>query len=75
MRRRYPVGRAEIEPRVFLRATDNWVELSARFVVPVRDARQVKDAMTRQVLRRFADAGLSVASATQDITVHRDGED
>ena len=75
MRRRYPVGRAEIEPRVFLRATDNWVELSARFVVPVRDARQVKDAMTRQVLRRFADAGLSVASATQDITVHRAGED
>lgn len=31
VRRRYPVGRAEVEPRVFVRATDNWVELAARF--------------------------------------------
>lgn len=71
MRRRYPVGRADVEPRVFVRATDDWVELSARFVVPVRDARRVKDAMTRRVLDRFAGAGLTVASATQDVTVHR----
>ena len=73
-RRRYPVGRADVEPRVFVRATDNWVELSARFVVPVCDARRVKDAMTRRVLHRFSEAGLSVASATQDITVHRPEE-
>lgn len=70
MRERYPVGRAEVEPRVFVRATDNWMELTARFVVPVRDARRVKDEMTRRVLARFDKAGLSVASATQDITVH-----
>ena len=71
MRERYPVGRAEVEPRVFVRATDNWLELSARFVVPVRDARRVKDEMSRRVLARFDEAGLSVASATQDITVRR----
>lgn len=70
MRRRYPVGRADVEPRVFVRATDNWVELSARFVVPVRDARRVKDEMTRRVLQRFEEAGLSVASATQEVTLH-----
>ena len=69
MRQRYPVGRAEVEPRVFVRATDNWVELSARFVVPVRSARSVKDEVTRRVLARFADAHLDVASATQDVTV------
>lgn len=69
MRRRYPVGRADVEPRVFVRATDNWVELSARFVVPVRDARRVKDEMTRRVLHRFEEAGLSVASATQEVTL------
>jgi small-conductance mechanosensitive channel len=75
MRRRYPVGRADVEPRVFVRATDNWVELSARFVVPVRDARRVKDEMTRRVLHRFAQAGLSVASATQEVTVRVDEEE
>ncbi len=71
VRRRYPVGRAEVEPRVFVRATDNWVELSARLVVPVRTARQAKDEMTRRVLDRFTEESISVASATQDITVHR----
>jgi small-conductance mechanosensitive channel len=71
VRRRYPVGRAEVEPRVFVRATDNWVELTARFVVPVRSARTVKDEVTRRVLDRFAEHSITVASATQDITVHR----
>lgn len=71
VRRRYPVGRAEVEPRVFVRATDNWVELAARFVVPVRNARAVKDEMTRRVLARFTEESITVASATQDVTVHR----
>lgn len=52
-----------------MRATDNWVELSARFVVPVRAARSVKDEVTRRVLERFADHGLAVASATQEVTL------
>lgn len=69
MRRRYPVARTEVEPRVFVRATDNWVELSARFVVPVRQARAVKDEVTRHVLERLAEAGIPIASATQEITV------
>ncbi|MEV0881616.1 mechanosensitive ion channel family protein [Micromonospora echinofusca] len=70
MRHRYPVADAEVDPRVFIRATPNWVELSARFVVPVRAARQVKDQVTRRVLDRFAENGIRVASVTQDITVH-----
>ncbi|MEV1142120.1 mechanosensitive ion channel family protein [Micromonospora sp. NPDC049799] len=70
MRHRYPVAEAEVDPRVFVRATSNWVELSARFVVPVRAARQVKDQVTRRVLDRFAENGIRVASITQDITIH-----
>ncbi|GAA3939745.1 hypothetical protein Aau02nite_48790 [Amorphoplanes auranticolor] len=69
MRRRYPVGRTEVEPRVFVRATDNWIELSARFVVPVREARAVKDIVTRTVLDRLTEASIPIASATQDVTV------
>ncbi|MEW2440541.1 mechanosensitive ion channel family protein [Micromonospora marina] len=70
MRHRYPVAEAEVDARVFVRATPNWVELSARFVVPVRAARQVKDQVTRRVLDRLAENGIRVASVTQDITVH-----
>lgn len=65
----YPVARTEIEPRVFVSATDNYLELSARFVVPVRTSRQMKDHFTRRVLERFAAAGIAVASPTQDVTV------
>jgi small-conductance mechanosensitive channel len=72
-RHRYPVGRTEVQPRVFVRATDNWIELSARFVVPVREARAVKDAVTRTVLDRLAEASIPVASTTQDVTVRPAG--
>lgn len=75
MARRYPVPRAEVEPRVFLRATDDYLELSARFVVPVRSARSVKDDLTRQVMARLGDAGIAIASTTQDVTVHPPPED
>ncbi len=75
MARSYPVPRAEVEPRVFTRATDNYMELSARFVVPVRTARTAKDEMTRRVVERLADAGIEVASATEEVTVRRgDGD-
>ncbi|WP_327035008.1 hypothetical protein [Micromonospora ureilytica] len=43
---------------------------SARFVVPVRAARQVKDQVTRRVLDRLAENGIRVASVTQSITIH-----
>jgi small-conductance mechanosensitive channel len=69
MIRRYPVARTEVEPRVYVRATDNYLELAARFVVPVRTARFVKDELTRRILERLAEAGIPIASATQDVTV------
>ncbi len=74
MMRRYPVARTEVEPRVFVRATDNWNELSARFIVPVRSARLVKDGLTRRVLDRFSSAGIGIASETSEVTlrVHED---
>ncbi len=69
---RYPVARTEVEPRVFVRATDNWNELSARFIVPVRSARLVKDRLTRRVLDRFGRAGIRIASETSKVTLHLD---
>jgi small-conductance mechanosensitive channel len=68
---RYPLARTEVEPRVFIRATDNYLELAARFVVPVRTARWVKDALTRQILDRLEEAGIAVASQTHDVTIRR----
>jgi hypothetical protein len=71
MTRRYPLRRGDVEPRVFARVTDNWIELSARYVVQVDDARVVKDELTRRLLDRFAEAGVELSSATIDVTVRR----
>jgi small-conductance mechanosensitive channel len=79
MERRYVVTRAELGPRVFVRLTDNWIELAVRFLVTDHGVRQVKDAMSRDILTRFAEAGISIASATSEIVglpplrVHIDG--
>jgi small-conductance mechanosensitive channel len=71
--RRYPIPHTEVEPRVFLHATDNYVEMAARFVVPVRTARTAKSDLTQRILARLREAGIRVASSTQDVTVRGDG--
>lgn len=68
LREQYFVAeRAELPPRVYLRMTDNWVELSLRFLAPVHGVRAIKDAMTREILGEFAQAKLSIASTTFEI--------
>ncbi|MDP9069183.1 MAG: mechanosensitive ion channel family protein [Actinomycetota bacterium] len=73
MEERYPVPRAEVEPRVFVRATDNWMEISGRFVVPVRTSRRVKDEVTRKVMDALDEAGITIASQTIDATIRQSG--
>jgi small-conductance mechanosensitive channel len=71
LEQRYPVPQTELEPRVFVRMTDNWMELAARFVVPVRQARTLNSDLARRVRERFDAAGIQVASTTMDVTVFR----
>jgi small-conductance mechanosensitive channel len=67
LERRYFVRRAEMRPRAYLRLTDNWIELTVRFIVEDHKIREVKDAMARQILDEFQAAGIEVASATSAI--------
>ena len=67
MMRNYAMPPAELAPRVYFRITDNWLELGLRFVAPAHGARELKDAMSRDILRGFDEAGIGIASATYDI--------
>lgn len=60
MRRYFPVPEAELLPRVFARIDNDGVALAARFIVPTRTARSVKDELGRRVERRLAEAGVEV---------------
>jgi len=43
----------EIEPHVYMRLTDNWVNFSMRFLVPIDGARKIKDGMSRDLIDRL----------------------
>jgi small-conductance mechanosensitive channel len=67
LRDTYGLEVSDIEPRVYYRITDNWVEFGLRFLVPDRGSRSIKDAMSREILERFEKANISIASGTYDI--------
>jgi len=68
MQRRYFVHAVtDLRPRVFYRITDNWLELSVRFITTEHGVRDVKDAISREILAALDDAGIGIASATYDI--------
>ncbi len=57
----------DFEPKVFYRITDNWLELTVRFIVSEHKVRDVKDAISREMLAGFDAEGIGIASATYDI--------
>ena len=67
MRSRYAMTDASLEPAVYWRITDNWLELSLRFLVHARGVRGVKDAISRDVLDQLDAAAIGIASATYEI--------
>jgi small-conductance mechanosensitive channel len=57
----------EIDPRTFWRITDNWLELTVRFLAPDHGVRNIKDAMSRDILAALDEAKIGVASGTYAI--------
>ena len=65
---RYPLKDTKVEPTLYLAMTDNWIEMTLRFVVDAQERRRVKDQMHRDLLQHFqAEENISVASTTIEI--------
>ncbi len=64
---RYVVKRSELEPKVYWRLTDNWVEMTVRFVVPDSGIREIKSKMSRDILSELDRAGIGIASGTYEV--------
>lgn len=67
LERRYEVKREELEPRVYVRLTDNWCEMAARFVTEDHGARVVKDRISREILQELSAAKIEIASGTYQV--------
>ena len=65
---RYPLKDTKVEPTLYLAMTDNWIEMTLRFVVDAQARRKVKDQLHRDLLQHFqAEENITVASTTIEI--------
>jgi small-conductance mechanosensitive channel len=64
MERRYFLKPTDVRPRVYYRLTDNWLELTVRFVAREHGVREQKAAMSRDVLADLDRAGIPPASVS-----------
>jgi small-conductance mechanosensitive channel len=67
MERRYVMRKADLRPKVYWRLTDNWLDLTVRFITLDHGVREVKHLMSRDILKAFDEAGIGIASATYEI--------
>ncbi len=64
--RQYRVEDANVEPMITLRATDNWIEFTVRYVVDYRKRRWMKDHLFTRILEEVDKSGnrIRLASTT-----------
>ncbi len=67
LQRRYATKTAGVKPRVYYRLTDNWLELTVRFIARDYGIRELKDALSRDILQALDEAGIGIASATVEV--------
>ncbi len=67
LQEKFLIEPANLKPTVYVRLTDNWVELSVRFVCKDHDIRGLKDRMSREIADKLDAAKIGIASSTYDI--------
>lgn len=69
MVRQYRVEDANVEPMITLRATDNWIEFTVRYVVNYRKRRWMKDHLFTRILEEVDKSGnrIRLASTTFEV--------
>ena len=70
MRKAYLVGNVQLEPKVFLKVTDNWIELNMRYLVEPHQRRNAQSFIYTEVFKRLQGRkDISIASTTMSVTV------
>jgi small-conductance mechanosensitive channel len=63
----FGIGVGDIDPQTYWRITDNWLEITVRFLTPDHGVRQIKDKMSRDILAALDQAKIGIASGTYAI--------
>ena len=67
LEQKFGIKVGDVDPRIYWRLTDNWLELTVRFLSPDHGVREIKDKMSRDILADLQRAKLEIASATYAI--------
>ena len=63
-RRQFAIKITPLDPRVFVRLTDNWIELGLIYPVDTDSRRSFRSEISQRILAEFAAAGIVIASQT-----------
>jgi small-conductance mechanosensitive channel len=66
LEQRFGIDVGEIDPAVFWRITEDWLEMTVRFLGPDHGIRRIKDQMTRDVMAGFARDGVEIGATRQE---------
>lgn len=70
MRRSFYLPISEAKPGVYLRFTDNWIEISARYLVPSRERRLASSTLSQAILQRvLSESSITIASETMRVNL------
>jgi small-conductance mechanosensitive channel len=66
LEQRFGIDVGEIDPSVFWRITEDWLEMTVRFLGPDHGIRRIKDQMTREMMAGFARDGVEIGATRQE---------
>lgn len=64
--KRFGIAVGEIAPRIYWRITQDWLEMTLRFLGPDHGIRGIKDGITRDIIAGFERSGISIAATRQE---------
>ena len=66
LEQRFGIAVGDIDPRVYWRITEDWLELTVRFLGPDHGIRGIKDKMIREILEGFETRGIAIGATRQE---------
>lgn len=68
LEKKYYVSRRNVEPDVFLNATDNWIAFHIRYITNVRERRILHNKLTKLILKTVQENDdITIASTTMEV--------
>jgi hypothetical protein len=66
LKQRFGIEVSEIDPKVFWRITEDWLELTVRYLAPDHGGRWIKDSIGRDVIAGLEGAGVVIGTTRQE---------